>query len=405
MKLLVATDAHIFQTPDGRFWCKSIYGYDFWKRYLNIFDDVKIVARMKSVSDLEGRKLRVDGEHVEVFGIPFYQGPKELAKVYLQIQKRLHNVDADCDAALMRMPSQTASMVYSHLNKKTPVAGEIVYDMMDDVNQRGQGPVLRILNIIISNNLKRFCKKANGVSYVTEYSIQKHYPSYATIHGETKNHFDTFYSTITLNDNAFTGVRCFSDKKNLTLVLSSVAMNSERKGEKIVIDTVKKCRDKGYNVSAILIGDGTLRHSFEDYACERGVQDYIEFTGLLPSSDHVREVMQKADVFMFPTQGEGLPRGILEAMAIGMPVLSTPVGGIPEVINKKYLFDPFDSDGFSNMICHLMDETEELNQMSYENYEKAQEYRNSILQERRDTFYKKLRDLVYDEKNSGNDFT
>ena len=37
MKLLVATDAHIFRTPDGAYWCKSIYGYDFWKRYLNIF--------------------------------------------------------------------------------------------------------------------------------------------------------------------------------------------------------------------------------------------------------------------------------------------------------------------------------------------------------------------------------
>ena len=46
MKLLVATDAHIFRMPDGSYWCKSIYGYDFWKRYLNVFEDVKIVARM-----------------------------------------------------------------------------------------------------------------------------------------------------------------------------------------------------------------------------------------------------------------------------------------------------------------------------------------------------------------------
>ena len=57
---------------------------------------------------------------------------------------------------------------------------------------------------------------------------------------------------------------------------------------------------------------------------------------------------------MFPTQAEGLPRGILEAMAVGMPVLSTPVGGIPEIIEKDYLFSPFDAEAFANKICYLM---------------------------------------------------
>lgn len=393
MKLLVATDAHIFRTPDGAYWCKSIYGYDFWKRYLNIFDDVKIVARMKDVSEIKGKKLRVDGEHVEVSGIPFYQGPKELLKVYTKIQRALKGIDFDCDAALMRMPSQTASMVYSHLRKGMPVAGEVVYDMMDDVNQPGQGPVLKLLNIITSNRLKRFCLKANGVSYVTEHSIQKHYPAYSMLHGETNEHFHTYYSTITLSDKAFTGPRDFTNNVSIKLVLSSVAMNSERKGEKVVIETVKKCRDLGYEVSAILIGDGTLRKSFEDYANQLGIDQYIEFTGLLPSSDHVREVMQNADMFVFPTMGEGLPRGILEAMAIGMPVLSTPVGGIPEVIDRKYLFDPLDSDGFAKMICHLIDNKNELNEMSKTNFNKSKEFRNSILQKRRDEFYFRLKDL------------
>lgn len=289
------------------------------------------------------------------------------------------------------MPSQTASMVYSHLSKTTPVAGEIVYDMMDDVNQPGQGTILKFLNIITSRKLKKFCLNANGVSYVTEHSIQQHYPSYSILHGESKQFFNTYYSTITLSDNAFTGPRDYTDNEGLKIVLSSVAMNSERKGEKVVIETVKKCRDKGYNVSAILIGDGTLRSSFEKYAEDMSVSDYVEFTGLLPSSDNVRDVMLNADVFVFPTMGEGLPRGILEAMAIGMPVLSTPVGGIPEVIDKKYLFNPLDSSGFSDMICHLMDNKQELNEMSKINFKKSLEYRNEILQARRNDFYNKLK--------------
>ena len=183
MKLLVATDAHIFKTPDGKHWCKSIYGYDFWKRYLCVFDEVRIVARVKNVPSMEGKKLLVDGEKVEVYGIPFYQGPKQLACSYFSIQKELKKVDEGCDAALLRMPSQTAAMVWKHLRKDIPLAGEIVYDLTDDVNQKDAKPIVKALNIIQSNTLAKFCMKANGISYVTERSIQEHYPSYAKMHG------------------------------------------------------------------------------------------------------------------------------------------------------------------------------------------------------------------------------
>jgi glycosyltransferase involved in cell wall biosynthesis len=393
MKLLVATDAHIFKTPDGKHWCKSIYGYEFWKRYMGVFDKVRIVARMKDVLSIEGKRLLVDGDKVEVFGIPFYQGPKQLALNYLSIQKALENVDDGCDAALLRMPSQTSTMVWRHLRNGIPLAGEIVYDLTDDINQKGSNPIVRTLNRIQSNNLAKFCATANGVSYVTEKSIQEHYPSYARLHGEDKEHFETFYSTITLSDEAFTGPRDFSAHRGLTLVLSSVSMNSERKGEKILIKTVKTCRDRGYDIKTIIIGDGTLRPSFEEYANELGIADYIEFTGLLPSSNEVRKVMQRADMFVFPTQGEGLPRGILEAMAIGMPVLSTPVGGIPEVIDRKYLFRPTDSDAYANEVCRLLDHTGELSEMSRKNYEKSLEFKNELLQKKRDEFYYKLKGL------------
>lgn len=393
MKILVATDAHIFRTTDGKYWCKSIYGYDFWQRYLNVFDDVKIVARVKDVQTINGKKLRVDGEHVEVFGIPFYQGPKELISVYLKIQCKLKDVDKDCDVALMRLPSQTATMVWKHLRKDIPIAGEIVYDMMDDLKRTRQGFILKILNNITSNKLKKFCMNANGVSYVTEYSIQKHYPSHSMLYGTSKRYFDTYYSTITLSENAFTGPKNFDGCKNLTLVLSSVAMNSERKGEKILIRTVKICRDKGYDVQAIIIGDGSLRPSFEQYAKDLGVSEYVKFTGLLSSADEVRKVMLNADMFVFPTQGEGLPRGILEAMAIGMPVLSTPVGGIPEVIESKYLFDPMDADAYADAVCRLLDKPDELTSMSQKNFKKSLEFKNELLQAKRDEFYKKIKFL------------
>lgn len=392
MKLLVATDAHIFRTPDGKYWSKYIYGYNFWTRYLNVFDSVRVVARVKNIDKANEKLELVSGKGVEVYGIPFYQGPKQLLKKYMAIQKRLKGVDNGCDAALFRMPSQTAQMTYKHISKNLPVAGEIVYDQMDDVN-KSDTLLLKLLNLRIHKNLKRFCATANGVSYVTKESIQKHYPSYARTHGKDAAHFEASYSTITLYDTAFTSARDFTGKKSLCAVLSDVAMNGERKGERTLIKAIKEGRDKGYDLNAIIIGDGSKRSEFEALADELGIRGNITFTGLLPSSDAVREVMLKADVFVFPSQGEGLPRGILEAMAIGMPVLSTPVGGIPEILDKDCMFDPMDSHGFCNAMCGFLDDTEKMTKLSNKNFEIAKQFENTKLQKRRDEFYKKLLEI------------
>ena len=175
-------------------------------------------------------------------------------------------------------------------------------------------------------------------------------------------------------------------------------MESDRKGEKVLIKAVKIARQRGYDVSAIIIGDGSKRKEFEEFAKKECVEKFITFTGLLPSSNEVREELLKSDIYVFPTQAEGLPRGILEAMAVGMPVLSTPVGGIPEIIEKDYLFSPFDAEAFANKICYLLENPNELNDMSEKNFEKAKSYSNNKLQKKRNEFYQKLSNLSNKEE-------
>lgn len=47
MKVLVAVDAQLFRTEDGKVWTPTIYGYEFWTRYLDIFEEVVVVSRIK----------------------------------------------------------------------------------------------------------------------------------------------------------------------------------------------------------------------------------------------------------------------------------------------------------------------------------------------------------------------
>ena len=104
--------------------------------------------------------------------------------------------------------------------------------------------------------------------------------------------------------------------------------------------------------------------------------------------------MKSCDLMVFPSKSEGLPRTIIEAMAVGLPCISTNVGGIPELLDHKYLFSPPDVEGFAAEVCRLIDNPKELEKMSRENSKRAKDYSSDVLTERRTTFYKKLKSCV-----------
>lgn len=125
-----------------------------------------------------------------------------------------------------------------------------------------------------------------------------------------------------------------------------------------------------------------------------GIGDKVQFTGFLSSSDEVRSKLLEADLFIFPTKAEGLPRAIIEAMAVGLPCLSTPVNGIPELLPSRYMFNPMDVEGFTMEVERLIKHPEEMSQMSQTNVNKARNYEYDKLNERRRIFYTKLKKLV-----------
>jgi glycosyltransferase involved in cell wall biosynthesis len=178
------------------------------------------------------------------------------------------------------------------------------------------------------------------------------------------------------------------------LALSDVAMNSDRKGEKVLLRALKELEEEGIDCRAIIIGDGPKRKEFEDFASQLGIKWRVHFTGLLGSPAEVRHFLEESDMFVFPTLAEGLPRGILEAMALGMVVVSSPVGGIPEIINREYLVDPEDSHGYAETIKKLVSDRQIMNKVSEQNYKKSLEFKNDLLQKKRDAFYTKLAELA-----------
>lgn len=395
-KLLLTVDHQFVRTPDGKVWVKTIYGYDFWKRYLEVFDEVRIVARVRKEKIIEEKMLLASGDRVEFFDLPQYRGTKEYVMRYNSIRKAVSGVADGCNCAIFRIPSPISDLIKKQVLKKNlPWAAEIVNDPWDNFAPNAFRSILRPLyRCFFTYQVKAYAKKANGTSYVTEFALQERYPAYAKTYGESREHFESYYSSILLNEDYFwTDRKLDSHKNEFVIVHVNSCVTDFSKGHDVVIKTVKELQARGINVRVRFVGDGPKRSDFEKMARELGVEEFVEFTGLLSSANEVRKVLIDSDILVFPTVGEGLPRTVIEAMAVGLPCLSTAVNGIPELLEKEYLIGQQDIDGFADMTQKILTDEALYMQISKRNIKKAHEYENSVLTARRNEFYGKLLNL------------
>jgi glycosyltransferase involved in cell wall biosynthesis len=83
------------------------------------------------------------------------------------------------------------------------------------------------------------------------------------------------------------------------------------------------------DVHLVLVGDGPSRRELEDLARELRIGSRVHFVGPLVESDNLHQYL---DVSVLCSRSEGFPNSVIEALAVGVPVAATPVGGVPEVI-------------------------------------------------------------------------
>ncbi len=106
----------------------------------------------------------------------------------------------------------------------------------------------------------------------------------------------------------------------------------------------------------MLLGTGGYRPRLEAMARELGVAGRVSFLGSRPD---VPAVLRRARVAVLASHGEGLPNGVLEAMAAGLPVVATDVGGTAELVEDTvtgWMVPPRDVEALGGAIARLVDE-------------------------------------------------
>ena len=121
----------------------------------------------------------------------------------------------------------------------------------------------------------------------------------------------------------------------------AVARLIEKKGLPILVEACRHLRDSGFDFRCFIIGQGRQRPQLTKIIKAWELQDRVRLLGAM-KQDEVLEWYHSAHLVVLPSvicnsgDREGLPVSIVEALACGLPVVSTPVGGIPEAVKDRY---------------------------------------------------------------------
>jgi glycosyltransferase involved in cell wall biosynthesis len=125
------------------------------------------------------------------------------------------------------------------------------------------------------------------------------------------------------------------------------------KGQAVLLDAVGRLAERGVPVHATFVGDGPSRPDLERIARERGLP--VTFAGAV-GQDEIRRHYGAADVFCLPSFAEGVPVVLMEAMAMTLPVVTTRIAGIPELVADEVgglLVAPGDAGALADALARL----------------------------------------------------
>jgi len=139
------------------------------------------------------------------------------------------------------------------------------------------------------------------------------------------------------------------------LQLTFLGLIGDRKGMFDLLKVVKKLIDNGYQVRLNIGGNGEITRLLKELR-KLGIADSVKYCGWIQDKEKDL-LLRKTDIFVLPSYAEGMPMSILEAMSYAIPVVTTNVGGIPELVidgETGYLIDPGDLDALYKKISFLI---------------------------------------------------
>lgn len=151
----------------------------------------------------------------------------------------------------------------------------------------------------------------------------------------------------------------------------------KRKGVYDILSVAPTIIHKYPNVKFIIAGDGETE-IFKQICYEKQIYNNIEILGWTSGEEKIK-LLKEATVYLLPSYNEGMPISILEAMSYKLPIISTNVGGIPQMITsgeEGYLIEAGDLKDLEEKICFLLEDYKQREKMGLASFKKVNEQFN-----------------------------
>ncbi len=130
----------------------------------------------------------------------------------------------------------------------------------------------------------------------------------------------------------------------------------QRKRVDVLLNAVAEVLKVRKDVQVIILGQGEVEGTLKSMASELGIQGHVSFKSFV---SNILDYLQITDIFVFPSEKEGMPNSLLEAMACRLPVISTRVGGVMDVVKDRengLVVKPGNADELKDAILTLLED-------------------------------------------------
>ncbi len=162
---------------------------------------------------------------------------------------------------------------------------------------------------------------------------------------------------------------------------------SAQKNQQLLIRAFSLLHQKNCNSVLHILGDGPLRQELEESVAQEGLTGSVHFEGNVPNTE---DYFAQADLFAMSSVYEGLPLVVLEAMAASLPIVSTDVGGIKDlVVDNGLLTQEGDYRALAEALIWMMEHPSERQEIGQRSYKVVQQYDSSVIASQYTALYNK----------------
>jgi glycosyltransferase involved in cell wall biosynthesis len=163
-----------------------------------------------------------------------------------------------------------------------------------------------------------------------------------------------------------------SIKKRLKLL--TVSRLIKRKRINLLIEALKKLRELNVDAELNIAGEGALMQNLKSLASRLGVTEHVNFLGRI-ESEQIPQVYRNNDIFVMSSEHEGMCNAMLEAMASGLPIITTPCEGVEELITDNgIVVEQPTAESFATAITELANNSDVHLKMALDASKKAQQF-------------------------------